>query len=81
MKKSRTALGAHLTDARAERGVTQAVVADAIGCRSVSMGRWERGVEEPSDERLIDLASYYGLSLQKLVLLKFQAKTGVENIV
>jgi transcriptional regulator with XRE-family HTH domain len=56
-----------LRELREERGLTQAQVAEAIGVTESSISFYESGKKQPSLDKIIKLADYYNLSLDKIV--------------
>lgn len=62
-----TAVGARLREARKAAGLTQTEAADALRVTSESIGRWERGQNEPGLSQTAHLAELYGVSLDWLV--------------
>ena len=56
-----------LKELRAERGCSQKVVADFIGCSTVVYSRYETGAREPSSDTLSKLASFYNVTVDYLL--------------
>lgn len=56
-----------LHEIRTQKGLTQKQVADAIGCIPSVYSRYETGAREPSVNLLIQLAHYFGVSIDELV--------------
>ena len=56
-----------LLELREERNLTQADVANAINTSITNIGRWEKGLNEPTANYLIQLADYFDVSLDYLV--------------
>lgn len=56
-----------LHEIRMKKGLTQKQVADAIGCIPSVYSRYETGAREPSVSLLIQLARYFGVSIDELV--------------
>jgi transcriptional regulator with XRE-family HTH domain len=56
-----------LQEIRVAKGLTQKQVADAIGCIPSVYSRYETGQREPSLEILVQLAKFFGVSLDELV--------------
>ncbi len=61
-----TTLGQRLKALRKERGLTQAVVADAVGIQRPSLSMIEVGRDVPGRETLFALATYYKVSADYL---------------
>jgi transcriptional regulator with XRE-family HTH domain len=57
---------------RLERKLTQKDVANALKCGYTIIGDYERGNRKPSHEKLIELADFFGVSIDYLT-------TGKEN--
>ena len=56
-----------LKELRAERGLSQKDVSDALACSVTVYSRYETGAREPSIDVLIRLADFYGVTLDELV--------------
>ena len=56
-----------LKELRAERGCSQKVVADFLGCSTVVYSRYETGAREPSSDTLSKLASFFGVTVDYLL--------------
>ena len=56
-----------INELREQRGVTQRQVADALGCSPVTFLRYESGEREPNITRLIQLADFFGVTIDYLV--------------
>ena len=56
-------LDLRLKELRSAKGVTQKQVATGINCSTVTYGRYENGIRQPSMETLVRLAEYYNVSL------------------
>ncbi len=52
---------------RTDRGLSQKIVADAVGCSVPVYSRYETGARQPPLETLICLADFYGITLDELV--------------
>ena len=61
-------LGAKLKEQRKQKGLTQEEVAEAIYVSRQTVSNWETGKTLPDIESLIDIAQFYHLSLDSLLL-------------
>ena len=52
---------------RLEKNLTQQQLADMLNMNSVTYLRYEKGQREPSIDTLIEIASFYGVSIDYLV--------------
>lgn len=59
--------GRFLRQLRAERGLTQAQLAEKAGVSNRSVSRWENGVNLPDFDLLMELAGYYGVSVEEIL--------------
>ncbi len=59
-----------LRELRKEKGVTQKVVADAIGVTKNAYANYEQGIREPSNQILVALCRYYKVSADYLLGLE-----------
>ena len=50
-----------------EKGLTQQQLADLLNINSVTYLRYEKGQREPSIDTLIEIAAFYGVSIDFLV--------------
>lgn len=57
----------NLKSLRMGRSLTQAVVAETIGCSTVVYSRYETGEREPSISVLCKLADFYGVTVDYLI--------------
>lgn len=53
---TRKFIGSRIKAYRKEKGITQAVVAEALGCEITTVSRYERGDTTPDSEQLLTLA-------------------------
>ena len=60
-------LSDNLVRLRKSRNLTQAEFADIIKYSDKSVSKWETGMSVPSLETLVDIADYYGMTLDDLV--------------
>lgn len=60
-------LGDNLAYLRRKKGITQEVLADFLGVTKASVSKWETGLSMPDIVQLPRLASYYGVSIDRLM--------------
>lgn len=60
-------LAERLKSLRLEKGLTQQQLADELKMNSVTYLRYEKGQREPSIDTLIEIAGFYGVSIDYLV--------------
>ncbi|MGM7284699.1 helix-turn-helix transcriptional regulator [Pseudomonas guariconensis] len=58
----RMLIGARIRSYRKAKGVTQALLAEALDCEVTTIGRYERGEHSPDGEQLIKLATFFDAS-------------------
>lgn len=63
-----------LYEARTNRNMTQAQLADVFGCNVHTISRYETGAREPSLEMAMRLAKYFDMTVETLFNLKEDAK-------
>ncbi len=63
----RRALGQRLESLREQAKLSQNALACALGVDRGTVSRWERGVTLPSLERLLRLATIFGMPLERLL--------------
>ena len=56
-----------LEDLREERGLTQNEIAEAIGTSRTNIGRWEKGLNEPSYTFVVKLANFFNVTVDYLI--------------
>jgi len=56
-----------LKELREQRGLSQKQVSEVLGCSSVTYLRYENGTHDPSIETLINLADFFGVSIDYMV--------------
>ena len=56
-----------LREIRKNRGLTQQMVADHLGCSTVVYSRYETGARQPSIEVILMLADYFGVTVDYLL--------------
>ena len=54
---------------RKQKGVSQRVVAEAIGVTLSAYSNYEQGIREPSNQILINLCKYYNVSADYLLVI------------
>ncbi|MBA6068109.1 helix-turn-helix domain-containing protein [Pseudomonas mosselii] len=59
---ARQLIGAKIRTHRKAKGVTQAVLAEALDCEVSTIGRYERGDHSPDGEQLVKLADFFQVS-------------------
>lgn len=64
---SNETMGSRIIQARKRAGLTSAKLADAVGCRSVTVWRWESGNCTPNMKSAQNIARVCGVSLSWLV--------------
>ncbi len=60
-------LGENIRNLRREKDITQEEFAAAFGVSYQSVSRWETGVCYPDTELLPDIASFFGITVDKLI--------------
>ncbi len=63
-------MGQKLKELRMEKGVLQKDVAKAIGVTTSAYANYEQGLREPSNQILVSLCLYYGVSSDYLLGIK-----------
>ena len=56
-----------LTEARMAAGLTQAQLAQLVGCSQKDISRWENGARNPSAARAVSLATILNLNIADMV--------------
>lgn len=59
--------GEGLKEQRLERGLTLSQLEKFTGISNVNLGRWERGEVLPSIEFCVQLADFYGITVDELI--------------
>ena len=67
MADSKRELGRRLKEARTASGLRQEQVAEAIGSHTVTVSKYERGIQDPNTELLREMATLYGVSVDSLL--------------
>lgn len=60
-------MGEKLKRARKAAGISQADLAEKVGCRQKDISRWESGLHEPGALTLKKMAQVLGCSMDELV--------------
>lgn len=74
----RSLIGTLIKSARQAKRLTQADVAEALGCELETISRYERGKSIPDSEQLLNLAIFLGVS--PLELLPYKADLSRESL-
>jgi transcriptional regulator with XRE-family HTH domain len=64
---TRKFIGGRIKAYRKDKGITQAVVADALGCEITTVSRYERGDTTPDSEQLLVLAELLAVTPMELL--------------
>lgn len=64
---TRKFIGGRIKAYRKDKGITQAVVADALGCEIATVSRYERGDTIPDSEQLLVLAKLLAVTPMELL--------------
>ena len=64
---TRKFIGGRIKAYRKDKGITQAVVADALGCEIATVSRYERGDTTPDSEQLLLLAKLLAVTPMELL--------------
>lgn len=59
-----------LLELRKEKGLSQSVVANAIGVSQKSIDFWEKGTNEPKLSYILALANFFQVSVEFLIGIK-----------
>lgn len=59
--------GIALKDIREEKGISQSELAKLTGIKQQNISRWEAGTTLPNIDFCVQLADFYGISLDELV--------------
>ena len=80
--KMRTDICYCIKDLRKERGYSQAVLAELLDVDKDTVGAWERGVQNPGSDKLLELARVLRVSMNRLYGMKnedgFDCEYGME---
>ncbi|HHK2607947.1 MAG: helix-turn-helix domain-containing protein [Pseudomonas sp.] len=68
------ALGKRIKGLRVDRGWTQATLAEALGCESMTVSRYERGEYAPSVEVLEQIATVLGVGIGEFFTVQEEAE-------
>lgn len=75
---ARMLIGAKIRSHRKARGVTQAVLAEALDCEVTTIGRYERGEHSPDGEQLVKLSTFFETS--PLDFLPTEVEVGWQSV-
>ena len=64
-----------LKELREERKLTQNEIAKAINVSQTNIGRWEKGLNEPTASYITALAKYFGCTIEYLLECEEETKT------
>ncbi len=54
--------------------ISQLVLSDSIEAKKQDVGKWERGIKEPNLSELIQIALYFGITIDDLCSIDFKQK-------
>lgn len=74
------ALGKRIKGLRVDKGWTQATLAEALGCESMTVSRYERGEYAPSIEVLEQIASALGVGMEDFFANQDEAEPTAANL-
>lgn len=77
LKKS----GKRIQTLRKERGMTQAQLAERVGISADNLGRIERGLQGVSIDLLIELASFFAVSMDYIALRREMQTDTVKTMI
>lgn len=60
-------LSDNLKELRTEKGITQKAFAEALHVSDSAVSKWENGQNEPDAGMLLEIAGYYGISVEELL--------------
>ncbi len=67
MKEIKEIIGENLTELRKKKGITQISLAEMFNYSDTAVSKWEKGLTLPPIDVLVELANYYGVTLDYLV--------------
>ena len=59
-----------ILELRKEKGISQAVLGQAVGVNARAVSYWEMGINEPKASYIVALAKYFGVSSDYLLGLE-----------
>ena len=59
--------GKHLKELRIEKGLSQQKLGKMLGFCNQTISFWETGSREPDLDTLVEIAHYFGISLEELL--------------
>lgn len=63
----RKLIGSRIRTFRKQKNVTQAALAEAIGCEVTTLGRYERGEYAPDGEQIVKIAVFFSITPMDLL--------------
>ena len=73
-------LGKRIKELRLAKGWTQAALAEALGCESMTVSRYERGEYAPSIEMLEQIANVLGVKVEAFFTIQDDAQPTTSNL-
>lgn len=71
-------IGKYLKQQREFANISQHDLAKATGLKQANISRWENDIQEPQVEAIIQLAQFYGISIDELVGISDNTQKGYE---
>ena len=68
MASGKTSIGSRLRNERIIRGYSIRYVAKKVGIAPIRLSQWERDIRKPSTDNLVNLAVFYCIMVDELVL-------------
>lgn len=60
----------HIHSLRLRTGMTQAQLANALGCRQSSVSRWEAQLQQPGVDVVFRMSRLFGCTVQEIVTME-----------
>ena len=73
--------GNYVFELRRKAGLSQAELADALGVTDKAVSKWENGKAKPSTNVLRKLSAFFGVSVERLLLLREDTNVEITKIV
>ena len=73
--------GNYVFELRQKAGLSQAELADALGVTDKAVSKWENGKAKPSTNALRKLSAFFGVSVERLLLLREDTNVEITKIV